>query len=282
MSVRIITDSAGDFSDEEIRSWGIVVMPVKLHFGEEEYLDGVTMNHDEFYSRLIEKGEIPHTSQITPFEFDQAFTEAEEAGDEAVVLTLASKLSGTYQSACVAAQDHEGIYVVDSTNATIGMKILVELAVRLRDQGMGAKEMAAKLEEEKKEICLLAVLDTLEYLKKGGRISPAVATVGMLMNIKPVACIRDGEILVLGKARGTKNAFAKLDEVVEKEGGIDFDKPLCFGYSGRSDEMLVKYKTEHPGLYKGHVDEMPVTSVGCTIGTHIGPGTILVSYFRKH
>ena len=169
MKTRIIIDSTADMTPE-IKS-RVYTVPLTVHFGREEYIDGVTIDHKTFYEKLIESDVLPTTSQATPSAFAQEYERARQAGEAAVVITLASKFSGTYQSAVIAAADYENVYVVDGASAAMGTGILVELAFRLLDGGMSAKEIAETLETEKKKIVVVALVDTLEYLKRGGRIS---------------------------------------------------------------------------------------------------------------
>ncbi len=282
MSIRIICDSASDITKEIAQKLNVTVLPLKTIFATEEYLDGVNMSHQEFFEKLIETDELPTTSQIAPFDYQTVFKEAVEAGDTVVCITLSAKLSGCHQSAHIAAEEFEGkVYIVDSENVCIAEQILVELAVRLRDEGKTAEEIVEILNVEKKNIRLIALLDTLEYLKKGGRISSAVALAGTLLSIKPVIGIENGEVVMLGKARGSKNGNNMLMSLVEKEGGINFDKPFNVAYSGLSDVALQKYMRDSAKLYEGKVDEIPVRTIGSTIGTHAGPGAIAAAFFVK-
>jgi DegV family protein with EDD domain len=284
MSVKIIVDSACDISPADAQNRNFRIIPLKTMFGDEEYLDGVTMTHREFFEKLVETDEFPHTSQIPPFEYQEAFEEAVSDGSEVLCITISSKISGCYQSACIAEDDVDGkVIIVDSENASMGERILVERALKLRDEGKTASEIADILNAEKKDIRLIALLDTLEYLKKGGRISPAVAAVGSMLSIKPVIAISDGEVKVLGKARGSKNGNNLLTEMLRKEGDIDFDKPYSIAYSGLNDSVLQKYIADNKALFEGHCtpEELPVTSIGCAIGSHIGPGAIGASFFVK-
>ena len=279
MSVRIITDSACDIPPEEARALGIEVLPITVMFGDREYLDGVTLSNRAFFEKLVESDALPHTCQITPFQYGEAFRAAREAGEEAVCLTLSGRLSGCWNSACLAAEDFENVTVVDSENVSIGMRILVLLAARLRNEGLPAAEIAARLETQKKRVRLLALLDTLEYLKKGGRISPAVAFAGGILSIKPVVAVQKGEVALIGKARGSKNGNNLLTQFVEQSGGIDFTLPYALGYSGLSDALLQKYIRDSEALYKDHVRELPVCCIGSTIGTYAGPGAVGVAFF---
>lgn len=279
MKTRIIVDSTADLMPN-FKS-RVQTVPLTVHFGEEEFIDGVTIDHKTFYEKLIESDVLPTTSQATPDAFMQEFEKVKEAGDEAVVITLASSLSGTYQSATIAAEDYENIYIVDSQSAAMGSGILVELAIRLLDEGKTAKEIAEILEEEKKKIIIVALVDTLEYLKKGGRVSKTVAFAGGLLNIKPVLSVTQGEINMLGKARGSKMGNNLLIEEISKAGGINFSKPVLLGYSGISDALLLKYIEDSRHIWEGNLDEVRYTSVGSVIGTHAGPGAVVVAFFKN-
>lgn len=279
MKTRIIVDSTSDLMPE-IQS-RVCTVPLTVKFGDEEFIDGVTIDNKTFYEKLVESDALPTTSQATPDNFITEFEKVKEAGDEAVVITLSSKFSGTYQSAMIAAEDYDNIYVVDSLNATVGGGILVELALRLVDEGKSANEIAKILEEEKKNIVLVALVDTLEYLKKGGRISKAVAFAGGVLNIKPVISVVDGEIAMLGKARGSKMGNNLLMQEIEKAGGIDFGKPVLLGYTGISDALLKKYIEDSRPIWENNLDDVRYTTVGSVIGTHVGPGAVVVAFFKK-
>ena len=279
MKTRIIVDSTADLMPEYKSR--VSVVPLTVHFGEEEYIDGVTIDHKTFYEKLIESDVLPSTSQATPDAFMKEFEKAKTAGEAAVVITLASKFSGTYQSAMIAAAEYEDIYVVDSASAAMGSGILVELAFRLLDEGKSAEEIAAILEGEKKKIVIVALVDTLEYLKKGGRVSKTVAFAGTVLNIKPVLSVVDGEINMLGKARGSKMGNNLLVQEIDKAGGIDFSKPVLLGYSGISDALLQKYIEDSRYIWEGNLKEVRYTTVGSVIGTHAGPGAVVVAFFKK-
>ena len=280
MSIRIVTDSASDIANGERND--VTVLPLKLRFGDEEFMDGVDISHKEFYEKLIETEELPITSQATPYDYEEVYKEAAAAGDTLIVITLSSKLSGTYQSAVIAAADYDNIYIVDSENVTVGEHVLVELALRLKDSGMEAKDIAEQLEREKKKIRLVALLDTLEYLKKGGRISKTAAVAGSLLSIKPVIAIENGEVVMLGKARGSRHGNNLLVEKIKESGGIDFEKPHILGYTGLSDALLRKYIADSEALWRDEVERLEITSVGAAIGTHVGPGAIAVAFFAQN
>ena len=276
--VNIIVDSTADIT-EDVKE-RLTVVPLTLRFGDEEYIEGVTIQKKEFYQKLIESDVLPKTSQAVPADFSDIFEKIAAAGESAVVITLSSKLSGTWQSAMIAAREHEeSIYVVDSRNVAIGTAILAKLALRLVDEGMGAREIAERLEKEREKICLIAMLDTLEYLKKGGRISAAAAFAGGVLSIKPVVCIRDGEIVILGKARGSKQGNNLLVSEIRKTGGIDFTKPILLGYTGLDDTLLQKYIEDSKALWEEGISSLETTMIGSVIGTHAGPGAVAVAFF---
>lgn len=279
MKTRIIVDSTADLMPEYKER--VSVVPLTVHFGDQEYIDGVTIDHKMFYEKLVESDVLPTTSQATPDSFMKEFDKVKEAGESAVVITLASNFSGTYQSAVIAAEDYDNIYIVDSTSCAMGSGILVELAFKLLDSGMSAEEIAKTLEEEKKKIIIVALVDTLEYLKKGGRVSKTVAFAGAVLNIKPVLSVTDGEISMLGKARGSKMGNNLLVQEIEKAGGVDFTKPVLLGYSGISDALLLKYIEDSRHIWEGNLDEVRYTTVGSVIGTHVGPGAVVVAFFKK-
>lgn len=280
MSIRIIVDSASDMSGKE--SEYLKVLPLTVTFGETQYLDGVTLTPTEFYEKLIESDILPVTSQVPPYDFEQAIEEVLSAGDTPIVITLSSKLSGTYNSARIAATSFdEKVYLVDSENVCIGERILVEYAIRMIEEGKNAEEIVEALEKAKKNICLVALLDTLEYLRKGGRISNVTGFVGGMLSIKPVIGVVNGEIATLGKARGSKNANNLLTEQIKEAGGIDFEMPYAVAYSGLDDSLIKKYVKDHEAVWKPYTDELTLRIVGSTIGTHAGPGAIAVAYFKK-
>ena len=280
MAVRIITDSGFDVPDASDAR--LTVLPLSITFGDTTYADGVDLTNDRFFELLIESDELPKTSQATPYAYAQIFERVRAAGDEAVVITLSSGLSGTYQSAVTAAADYPEVHVVDSKNVTIGQGILIQYALRLADEGRGAAEIASMVESARERLVLLALLDTLEYLRRGGRIPKSVGAIGELLSIKPVIGVRDGEVVMLGKARGSKNGRNLLHQEVEKN-GIDFAMPVLIGYSGLSDKLLRKYLEDNRVIWEDKVaeEDLPITSVGATVGTHVGPNAIALAFFHR-
>ncbi len=287
MPVRIITDSASDLTQEDIAALGnprLTVLPLSVTFGETTYLDGVNLNHRRFYELLVEGDDLPMTGQVNPYAFEEAISEARNAGEEVVVITLSSKLSGTNGSALTAAANFdEGVYVVDSKSVTVGERILVDYALRLVGEGLGAADIARALEQAREDIHVVGLLDTLEFLRRGGRIPASAAALGKLLSIKPVITITDGVVELLGKARGSKNGRNLLTQQVEAAGGIDFSMPIELAYAGLDDALLRKYVEDSRHIWEGHVelDNLPVHTVGATIGTHVGPGAIALAFFKR-
>lgn len=281
MSVRIITDSASDMTPAEHPA--LRVLPLSVTFGTDVYMDGVDIDHQRFYEMLVERDELPKTGQVNPYAFSQAIAGAREAGDEAVIITVGAKLSGTNQSARTALAEAPGgdVFVVDSNNVTLGERVLVEYALRLVDEGRSAAQIAAAVEAVRDRVVVIGLLETLEYLVRGGRLSAAAGAVGTLLNVKPVVAAEDGLIVQLGKARGSKNGRNLLNQKVEQAGGVDFSMPLALGYTGLSDAVLKKYIEDSAALWAGHVEsELPIHTIGATIGTHVGPGAVAVAFFR--
>ncbi len=277
--VRIIVDSSADIPSRlEER---ISVVPLTINFGGEEFVDRKEISHQEFYEKLSKAKELPTTSQPSPALFAAAYEEAVNNGEDVVVITISRKLSGTYQSASIAAEDFSGkVFVVESGAVTVMTGILAEYALSLADSGMSAEAIAKKISVEKENLCLVAVLDTLEYLKKGGRVSKTVAFAGGLLAIKPLIEIRDGAVEVIGKVRGNKQTAEALTKAVEERGGVDMEKPFVFGYTGNDSSHLENYLEETSEYWK-EAGELRKTCIGSVVGTHAGPGAFAVAFFKK-
>lgn len=279
--VKILFDSASDISLAEANAMGAELISIKIRFGDEEFSDGVDLTREEFFKKLSGSDKLPQTSQINPAEFAAAFEKLTADGSEVVCVTLSSKLSGTFKNAVGAAEKFSGkVFVVDSLNASTGEKILCQYALRLVKEGLGAAEIAAALDEEKGRIRVLAVLDTLKFLKMGGRISAVTAFAGEMLSIKPVIGIVDGEVKLLGKAIGSKKSGNLLTKLI-KENGVDFSMPHGVMWSGADDSMLKRYVEDSRDLWAAETDSLPAYMIGSTIGTHIGPGAIGVAFYSK-
>ena len=280
MSVRIIVDSTVDISDRYKDQMRIV--PLTVRFGDEEYKDRVELGALEFYEKLVSSDRTPSTSQANISDFQSVLEEETKTADEIIIITLSSKLSGTFNSAMIAAEDYgDKVFVVDSLSVSIGAGILAEFAVELARAGLNARGIVKRLKVERENIKLLAVFDTLEYLKRGGRISATAAFAGSMLSLKPIVTVRDGEIAVLGKARGSRHANGYLTSEIERSVGINFNKPLLFGYTGFDDSRIRSYIEESRHLYEGHLSEPDIAIVGSVVGTHAGPGAIAIAFFVR-
>lgn len=278
MSIRIIADSTADVADRYLDK--LLRIPLTVAFGEEEFIDGVTMDKNTFYETLETSPVLPKTSQPSPNAFEAVFKELADKGEEGILITVSSKLSGTYQGACIVAEDFPNIRVIDSLNAAMGTGILAEYALECADKGFDLDGLAAHLKEKVSRICLVARLDTLKYLEMGGRISKTTALAGGLLNIKPVITIEEGEVVVLGKARGSKKANNLLIEMINSK-GVDFTMPIVLGYTGSSKELLEQYIEASNSIWEGNVAELDSTQVCSVIGTHAGPGAVAAAFFTR-
>ena len=273
--VKIVVDSTADMR-QEIREQ-VEMVHLTVHFGKEEYVDRIDLSSHAFYKKLQTCKDLPTTSQAAPYAFSEVFEPLVEEGHEVVAIVVSGALSGTCQSANIAAVDHPGkVFVVDSRSIAIGSGILAEYAVELRNKGLGAAEIAREIEAVKDKVKLFAVVDTLEFLQRGGRVSKTVAIAGGMLSVKPLIGLEDGSIKMMGKARGNKQANALMDEKISQL-GIDWDKPCMLGYTGVSDELLQKYRAQS-GIWTGDVYGSTVSGV---VGTHAGPGAVAVAFFAK-
>ena len=278
--IKIIVDSTADLRPETAARVGVV--PLSVFFGDQAYVSGVTITPRQFYEMLVESDVLPTTSQPAPYLFEEAYEKAVSEGYEVICLTCSGKLSGTHQSANIAAAAFaDKVHVLDSGTIAIGLGILVEYALELVDRGLTAEEILRELMQKRERIRILALVDTLEYLKKGGRISSAVALAGGLLNIKPVISVNGGEIRLLGKARGSRQGNNLLVQEIGKAGGVDFTGPVMLGYTGLSDALLQKYIQDSAALWEGHLENLPVSIVSSVVGTHVGPGAVAVAFFAE-
>ncbi len=281
MAIRIITDSGSDIKQKEARRWNVRVLPLTVRFGDEEFRDDIDLKADEMYARMEEKGEIPQTSQVPPFNYEAAFREAVEAGDEVICITVSSGMSGCYQSAMLAAQEFgDRVSVVDSLNVCASQYVLVRYARGLAHMGKSREEIVQRLENGKKRLHVIAFTETLEYVAKGGRVSKAVALAGGLLGIRPIITAgREGKVELIGKGRGTARAFKLFTKLVNKTGGIDGRLPVCIAYSGTSDSNMRAFLEQEAALFEGLEDKLHVTQIGATVGTYSGPGAIALGFF---
>ncbi|MBQ7913784.1 MAG: DegV family protein [Clostridia bacterium] len=280
MAVKIIIDSASDITAREALEMGITMLPMTIQFGDEEYRAGVDLSNRVFYEKLLSCKELPKTSMINEYRFEKAFKNATENGDEVIVILISSKLSGTYEAAKRASEGFGGkVFVLDSLSAATGERLLCMHALKLIQEGKTAGQVFDELEKVKGKLCIMAALETLEYLKKGGRISGAVAFVGGMLKIKPLVMLVDGEVKMIGKAHGQKRASALLNSIVKERGGIDFSMPHGVIWTGLDESVATNYMKE----CKPFLGEREVSTylIGSTIGTHVGPGVFGWAFFEN-
>lgn len=283
MAIKIVVDSASDISYEEAEKMGLVFLPLTVAFGDEEYKDTIDISHDEFYDRLENGPILPKTSQVTPFQYEQAFEKIVENGDIAIAITIASSFSGTYSSASIAANrfDDDKVYVLDSFSGSVGERILIEYALELLKTETNPEKIVSELNRVKEKIVVLFLLDTLEYLQKGGRISKMTSIAGALLSVKPILTVENKEIVIAGKARGFKKGNNLLREIAIDKGEFDGDKPFAVCYSGKSRELLDKYLEKYEEIFETKLDFIPVCQIGSSIGTHAGPNAVGLAFFVK-
>ena len=269
--VRIITDSAADFEPFELEKWNIACIPLKVMLGDTEYEENVNLSKDQFFSLLDSTGDTPKTSQPSPDHLMDLFAEAKQAGDEAVYITISSAISGTYQTAVMTCEDAESedCYVFDSRNATGGQRLLVEYAVRLRDEGRNAKEILTALETVRDKIVLFACIDTLEYLYRGGRISQTVYKLGTMAQVKPIIRVsEEGAIEVPAKAMGMRKGMDQLVKKLEAQKPAADHKLYVMYTADRTIGQTLAAKVRELGI---EVPEERIIQAGAGIGSHIGP-----------
>ena len=277
--IRIIVDSSADYTQEELKEKNIQEVSVLINIGDKSYRSGIDIKPNELYEMLIAGGEFPKTSQPSPQAFFDVFEEAKENGDSVICILISSNLSGTFQSAMLAKNmvDYENIYLIDSLTATHMARVMIEYACRLRAEGKNVTEIVKAVEELQPRVKVLAGVDTLEFLYKGGRLNKATAVIGELANLKPMITVtEDGTLSVVGKCIGRNKAISYIVKAMEEK-EIDFDFPVysLYAYGTENTERL-EQKLEAIGI---HCTER--LQLGATIGTHVGPGAFAVVYVEK-
>ena len=277
--IRIIVDSSSDYQLEELQQKNMELVPISITIGDRSYLDGIDLNRDDFYKMLTETTDFPKTAQPSTQAFLDIFLDAKEKGDDCICILLSSGLSGTCQGACIAKDmaDYDNIYIIDSLAAVCIIQVLAERACMLREQGYAARDIVAEVEALKSRVKLVAALDTLEYLYRGGRLSKTAATLGELANLKPLITITDeGTVNVIGKSLGRNKAISGLIRHVK---GLKLDP----GYPIYS---IYTYGTDNSEKFEEKLvleDIRPTArlQVGPTIGAHIGPNAFGIVYVLK-
>ena len=279
--IRILTDSASDILPAEAEQLGVTVIPLNVTLEDGTVLrDGVDMTPSAYYEILAGCRKLPTTSQPSPELFENFFLEADAAGDEVIGIFLSHALSGTYQCAKLAADmaNVDNVLFVDSGHVCLSEALLVRLAVQLRDSGKTAGQIAAILEHAKEHLHLVAAIDDLKYLRKGGRLPAAVAVAGGMLGIKPLITIQDGRVAMAGKARGLPGAYVALFKKVEEMGGINPAFPALAGYTVSPREVTPIQAYLRDNLQQ---EDLLVRQIGCVIGTHAGPGAFGIAFFDK-
>ena len=279
--IRILTDSASDILPAEAEQLGVTVIPLNVTLEDGTVLrDGVDMTPSAYYEILAGCRKLPTTSQPSPELFENFFLEAAAAGDEVIGIFLSHALSGTYQCAKLAADmaNVDNVLFVDSGHVCLSEALLVRLAVQLRDSGKTAGQIAAILEHAKEHLHLVAAIDDLKYLRKGGRLPAAVAVAGGMLGIKPLITIQDGKVAMAGKARGLPGAYVALFKKVEEMGDINPAFPALAGYTVSPREVTPIQTYLRDNLQQ---EDLLVRQIGCVIGTHAGPGAFGIAFFDK-
>lgn len=278
MAIRIITDSTSDIPLEQQQALGIDIVSLSVIFDGVKFTDGVDLKKDEFYEMLGKAEHLPTTSQVNPDGFHDLFKRYIDAGDEIIGIFISSKLSGTCQSAEIVKQmlSSDNIFIVDSKNATFGLALLVYEAIRERDKGLAAQQIYANIMALRDRIKFYAAVDTLKYLKMGGRLSSSAAILGGMLNIKPLVSVIDGEVKSPGKARGQSAAFASILERI-KQDIPDANYPIVSGHSN-APKLMDDF---HAFIAPAGVTPDYTCEIGCVIGTHAGPGCVGLAYIFK-
>lgn len=277
--VKILTDSSCDLSPARCEELGVEMLPITVNFGEESFRANIDITNQEFYEKLAQASELPKTAQISPAFFEKKFSEYKGTGDEVVCLFISSRMSGTLQSASVAKEvlGADNIYLPDTLNVTFALGLLVEEAVKMRDQGLSAAEITKQVEGLVPRVRLWALIDDLKYLKMGGRLSATSALVASILGICPIITLKDGLVEVVGKARGKKAAFKLMQGLIEKE-PISADYGVAVGHAAvpQTRDDFIEYLSAP--LKKRQVYKLDIGSI---VGTHTGPGACGLAYIKK-
>ena len=272
--VRIVTDSTADLTKEQQQAVGITVVPLNVHFGDQVFRDHVDLTADEFFGRLKASAQLPRTSQPSVGVFEEAYRTLRQNGDEIVSVHLSSKVSGTYNSALMAAKavDEQAIEVVDSLSTSMALGFMALEGARLARAGRDRATIAERLRALVAKARVICVVDTLTYLERGGRIGKARALLGSLLNVKPILQLRDGEVVPVGRARGRPQALNKLVELLERDGQVSQLAIMHGAAQADAEQLRERVAASYPGL------DILLTEIGAVLGTHTGPGVIGFTY----
>ncbi|WZL71752.1 DegV family protein [Clostridiaceae bacterium 35-E11] len=278
--IKIMTDSLSDIPKGLVAKYDIAVLPLTVRFKDEEFKDGIDLNSEKFFHKLQEAEQLPTTSQVPPSEFIREMKKALDDGFEVMVINGSSGVSGTYQSAMMAKNelDTEDVTVIDTLALSYTCGLIVVEAAKMAKEGRGREEILKKVEAMKSKTGHIFSVETLEYLKKGGRLSAAKAAIGTVLNVKPILTIKDGKVEPLDKVRGSKKIIPKMIELAQESGLKQGCPYVCIAH-GANKEGLDKLKEEV--LKSFTPKELVITEIGCTIGTYTGPGLLAILYVRE-
>ena len=281
--VIIATDSAADFELDELKALNITCLPMSVSFGENTYLENVSITKEEFFERIEVDKNFPKTSQPSPAFFEKLFSDAKENNDEVVYVPLSSGISGDYQTAVMMKEqvNYNGIWLVDSLTCTGGQRLLVEEAVRMRDAGMDGKTIFDALEELKKRAAIYTIMDTMEYLVKNGRLSGRTYRIAKLGHIKPImhcSLATNGKPIIISKHIGMRNAINYVVGRLFAE-PPDPKHPIYVMYSyERENAIRLADKIRQAGFT---IEERQIVPVGATVGAHVGRNACAITYIKK-
>lgn len=275
--IKIITDSTCDLSREVVEKYDIEVIPLLVNFGEESYLDGPEMNFEGLIKKIEDTGLFPTTAQVIPQRFFEIYKKYLDEGFKIISIHLSSKMSGTYQSACIAKNmlETDNIFVIDSMNVTTGLGTLVIYASRMLEKGMEIEEIVKELENAKPHVKSMLLFNSLDHLVKGGRLSKTAGFIGNMLGIKPMLCVKDGEMEVVDKVRGSKKALKNIVEYLE-ELDVKEDNPIILLNAKGEDIDILREKLKEKNV------EILECEVGCVVGTHSGPNACGIFFIEKY
>ena len=278
MVVRIVTDSTADLPTQVAADLGITVVPLTVFFGDDAYLDGIELDNAGFYEKLAASKDLPRTSQPAPAAFQEAFQRLIDEGADAILsVHLSSKLSGTYQSACTARDSLENprnvpVEIIDSQSISVGMNYPIQQAARMAREGKSLEELKAYVEDTLARTNILAVLDTLEFVRRGGRIGRASAFLGNMLSFKPIIELKEGEVAPVERPRTRGKAYARIAQLLAEAGEVEY-----VAIAESNDEVGQQLGEALKEVYS---KEVPIYHLGAALGTHTGPGTAAISLVK--
>lgn len=274
--VRIITDSTCDISQEKLDEIGAICVPLTVYFGDEAFIDGQNLTSAQFYEKLRGENTIPRTAQPCPLAFEQTFRECLERDEDVLCILISSELSGTVQSANIAknAIESDRIRIIDSKTVCLGLGLLINIVAKKAAAGATMDELCACVTGLMDRTRVYAAVETLEYLKKGGRLSGTAAALGTMLNLHPILTVEDAKVINADKVRGKKRMFTMLADLAEKL-GVDTQYPVMFGHGG-SEENCVKLEEAFRAQHE--VKEVAYAAVGPVVGTYTGPGVVAIAF----